>query len=1082
MRSLPRLAALLLAAALALPAAARAAEPPKALGLLAPRSIGPAVTSGRVNAIVVHPDDPTIWVIAAASGGVWKTTDNGTTFAPIFEREASYSIGAIAIDPKRPEILWVGTGEYNAQRSVGWGDGVYKSEDGGRSWRNVGLKASEHIGRIVVDPRRPDTVWVAAQGPLWGPGGDRGLFRTDDGGKSWRKVLEISENTGVTDVVLDPRDPDTVYAASWQRRRHVFTYVGGGPESALHRSTDGGATWTRLRGELPGGDLGRIGLAVSPADPTFLYATVEATGGAGGTFRSTDRGATWERRSEFTAQGMYYGQVICDPKDRERIYLMHVTTMVSTDGGKTVEPLGERNKHVDNHALWIDPADPRHLIAGCDGGIYVSHDRGARWVFASNLPIAQFYRIAVDDARPFYTVYGGTQDNNSLGGPSRSRSSRGVGSSEWFVVQGGDGFHQAVEPGNPDIVYTEYQDGGLARFHRSTGHRVAIQPLPGKGEEPYRFYWDSPLLISPHKPTRIWFAGNKVFRSDDRGDSWQVASPDLTRRIDRNRLPVMNVPQRLDTLARGQSTSFYGNVVSLDESPKREGLLYAGTDDGLVHVSEDNARTWRRIASIPGVPEGTYVGRIVASRHAEGTVYALFDNHKNADFKPYAMVSRDRGATWTSIAGDLPAGGPALSLAEDPVDPALLWIGTEYGLYATVDGGKAWHRVPGLPTIPVRDLKWQVREDDLVVGTFGRGIWIVDDPGLLRGEAAWRDQPGALLPVGDVVRRINHDGRTGSEGETPWLAANPSDDAVFVAWVKDVPKSLRRQREDAAAEKRRKGEDPGFPTADQLRAEAAEEPAQLVATITDAAGAGVRRISVPATAGLRRIPWDLRHAPTFLSGGGAPAARGGRGGRGGGGGVGMPALPGTYHVALSLRTGSTEVELAKPMAFRVRVEGEENLSDSDKGRLAGLRRRAAQSLRTLGTVQEWLDTVSTRLSALRTAVDDSPSGTAALRKEVAEAAETLRVLDVAVRGDDIAAQLVEPSPWTPVRRIQDAAYAVISGPGFPTRTRLDSLAVADAELADVLPKLRALLMETVPALERKADAAGVMATPGRLPG
>ena len=1058
------------------------ADPPKALGLLAPRAIGPAVTSGRVIAIAVHPEDRTVWYVGAASGGVWKTADNGTTFAPVFDRESSYSIGAVAIDPRRPEIVWVGTGELNAQRSVGWGDGVYKSEDGGRSWRNVGLKSSEHIGRIVVDPRRPDTVWVAAQGPLWGPGGDRGLYRTDDGGKTWRRMLATSEHTGVTDVVLDPRDPDTLYAATWQRRRHVFTYVGGGPESAIHRSTDGGATWTRLRGGLPGGDCGRIGLAVSPADPTFLYATVEAGGGAGGTFRSTDRGATWERRSDFTAQGMYYGQIICDPRDRERIYLMHVTTMVSTDGGKTVAPLGERNKHVDNHALWIDPEDPRHLIAGCDGGIYVSHTRGANWVFASNLPIAQFYRIAVDDAKPFYTVYGGTQDNNSLGGPSRGRGASGVGSADWFVVQGGDGFHQAVEPGNPDIVYTEYQDGGLARYHRSTGHRVSIQPVPGKGEEPYRFYWDSPLLISPHRPSRIWFAGNKVFRSDDRGDSWQVASPDLTRRIDRNRLPVMGAPQRLDTIARGQSTSFYGNVVSLDESPRREGLLWAGTDDGNLHVTEDGGKTWRKIAALPGVPDGTYVGRIAASRHAADTVYVLPENHKNADFKPYVLRSTDRGATWTAIQGDLPAGGPALSLAEDPVDPAILWVGTEFGLHVTVDSGATWHRVPGLPTIPVRDLKWQVGEDDLVVGTFGRGIWIVDEPGLLRGEAAWRDKPAALLPVRDGVRRISIDPRTGSEGETLWFAANPSDDAMFTAWVKDVPKSLRQRREEREAERRRKGEDPGFPTAAELRAEAAEEPASLIFAIADAGGTGVRRIVVPASSGLRRISWDLRHAPTFLAGGVSPG-RGGRGGRGGGGGgVGMPALPGEYRVSMSLRTGGVETELAKPVAFQVVVEGEERLSDTEKGRLAAMRRRAQGSLRTLTGVLEMLDTATSRLGAIRTALEESPTGTQALRKEAADLGATLREIETALRGDDIAGQLVEPSPWTPVRRIQDAAYAVIAGPGFPTKTRLDSLSVADAELAQWSPRLRTLLAEAIPALERKMDAAGVMATPGRLPG
>lgn len=1057
---------------------------PTGLGQLKPREIGPAITSGRIIALAVHPKDKSTWYAGAASGGVWKTTNNGTTFNPVFDSAGVYSIGAVAIDPVRPHVVWVGTGECNAQRSVGWGDGVYKSEDGGRTWRNMGLKSSEHIGRIVVDPNHPDTVWVAAQGPLWGPGGERGLYRTEDGGNSWRKVLDISENTGVTDVVLDPRDSKVVYAASWQRRRHVFTYVGGGVESGIHRSVDGGATWTKLRSGLPGGELGRIGLAIPPKRPDWVYATVEASNG-GGTYRTADLGNTWEKRGDTVSQGMYYGQIVCDPVDPERVFILGVANQVSDDGGRTVAPLGERNKHVDNHALWIDPDDTRHILAGCDGGIYESFDRGATWVFKSNLPIAQFYRVAVDDAKPYYHVYGGTQDNNSLGGPSRSNNPRGVGSSEWFVLQGGDGFHQAVEPGNPDIVYTEYQDGGIARLDKRTGRRVGIQPIPGPGEPPYRFYWDSPLLVSPHNPKRIWFAGNIVFRSDDRGDSWTAASPDLTKRIDRNRLPVMGAAQRLDTLARGQSTSFYGNVISLDESPKVEGLLYAGTDDGLVQATQDSGKIWRRIDSFPGVPLGTYVGRILASKHSPDRVYALFDNHKNADFAPYALRSNDRGVTWESIVGTLPKNAPALSIAEDPVDPDILYIGTEFGLYVSVDKGAGWHKVPGLPPIPVRDLKVQAREDELVVGTFGRGIWIVSNLALLRGGDRWKEKAGAVLPIRDIVVRPNFDGTTGAEGETAWFAPNPPGGATFFAWVKDGHKTMAQKREEAEAEARRQGRDPGFPTAAQLRAETAEDPARLVATILDSSGNVVRRLISPLSSGLRALRWDLRHAGHSVGGGGDN--RGGRsGGRGGGGtsgGVtpGRSALPGTYRIVLSKEVDGKESPLGDPESFRVVVDGEAELTPTERKSLDAARARVSKAQQTLGAAVEMLDRAIIRVVAIRVALDEDPMSTPALRADAARLAKELRQVDVALRGDDIASRLVEPIPWTTSRRIQDMAFNVLGTPIPPTKTRMDSLAVAEKELATVVPQLRKLVLDHLERLEKDLDIKGILHTPGRAP-
>ncbi|HYP52917.1 MAG TPA: hypothetical protein VEQ42_05220, partial [Pyrinomonadaceae bacterium] len=486
------------------------------------RLVGPAFTSGRIGDIAVHPTDPSHYYVAVASGGVWKTTNNGATWTPVFDREGSYSIGTVVLDPKNPLTVWVGTGENNSQRSVSYGDGVYRSDDGGKTWRNLGLKASEHISKIVIDPRDSNTVYVAAQGPLWGPGGDRGLYKTTDNGKTWKKILEISENTGVTDVVQDPNNPDTLYASAYQRRRHVWTLINGGPESAIHKSTDGGATWTRLRAGLPTVDMGRIGLAISPVDTNVIYATVEAADRRGGIYRSSDRGGSWERRNDYDTTAMYYGEIFADPKDVDRIYLPNVFMMVSDDGGRTLRRLGERSKHVDNHVIWINPANTNHYFVGSDGGLYESYDRGATWIFKQNLPVTQFYDVAVDNQTPFYNVYGGTQDNFSVGGPSRTRSASGITNADWFVTQGGDGFRTQVDPTDPNIVYAESQYGGLVRFDRRTGERMGIQPQVGRGEEPVRWNWDTPFIISPHKHTRLYFAANKLFRSEDRGDSWTV--------------------------------------------------------------------------------------------------------------------------------------------------------------------------------------------------------------------------------------------------------------------------------------------------------------------------------------------------------------------------------------------------------------------------------------------------------------------------------------------------------------------------------------------------------------------------------
>ncbi|MFN6202041.1 MAG: WD40/YVTN/BNR-like repeat-containing protein, partial [Acidobacteriota bacterium] len=721
-------------------------------------------------------------------------------------------------------VLWVGTGELNSQRSVGYGDGLYKSEDGGKSFRKVGLEKSEHIGRIAIDPRDSRVVYVAAQGPLWGPGGDRGLFKTIDGGKTWKNILSISEDTGVTEVVLDPRNPEILYASSWQRRRHVWTLINGGPESAIHKSTDGGVTWTKLRSGLPPGDLGRIGLAVSPVDPRVLYATVEAADTGSGIYRSTDRGATWEKMNPRIAQGMYYGQIICDPKDVDRIYLPDVIFQVSDDGGRTLRPLGERNKHVDNHTIWIDPSNTSHYLVGSDGGIYESHDRGATWHFKSNMPITQFYDVTVDQSTPFYTVCGGTQDNNTWCGPSQTNSLSGITNGDWFVTTGGDGFHVRIDPQDPNIIYSTSQYGVLVRYDRRTGERIGIQPKEGRGEPPLRWNWDSPLLISPHASSRIYFAANRLFRSDDRGDTWQAISPDLTRQIDRDSLPVMGRIWGPEAIAKHQSTSFYGNIVALAESPKKEGLIYVGTDDGLIQVTDDGGKNWRKVDQFPGVPERTFVARLLASQHDANTAYAVLNNHKSADFKPYLLKTTDAGKTWVSVAGNLPSlptTGPLWSIAEDHRRPALLFVGSEFGLFFTIDGGQRWTQLKGgLPTIAVRDLAIQRANNDLVVGTFGRGIYILDNYAPLRETTPEiLAQGGHLFGVRQAtifVEGTPFGGRgKASLGESFYTAENPPFGATFTYYLKEGLKTrrqLRREAERRLREKDPTGKDYQYPS------------------------------------------------------------------------------------------------------------------------------------------------------------------------------------------------------------------------------------------------------------------------------
>ncbi len=1056
---------------------------------LAFRSIGPALTSGRISDLAVDPTNHDVRYAAAASGGVWKTGDAGVTWTPVFDHEGSYSIGCVTVDPNRHLTVWVGSGENNSQRSVAYGDGVYRSVDGGASWENMGLKNSEHIGMIVVDPRGSDTVYVAAQGPLWGPGGDRGLYKTVDGGKTWKQALKVDENTGVSDIALDPRDPDVIYATSYQRRRRVWTLIDGGPGSAVYKSTDGGATWNKIDRGLPAVDLGRIGLAVSPVNPDVVYALVEASDGKSGFYRSEDAGSHWKKRSDYSSSSpQYYQEIVADPVDVDKVYSMDTFIMVTEDGGKSFHRMSARNKHVDNHLLWIDPTRPAHMINGCDGGLYETRDGGENWLFFANLPVTQFYKLDVDNDQPYYNVYGGTQDNNTLGGPSRTASASGIVNSDWFVTTGGDGFQSRVDPADPDIVYSESQYGGLVRYDRKNGERVDIQPQPAPGKPPLRWNWDSPLIVSPHAHTRIYFAANRLFRSDDRGDHWTAVSPDLTRQIDRNRLTVMGKVWTPEAVAKDASTSFYGTVVSLSESPAAEGVLYAGCDDGLIQVTEDGGKNWRKIERVDGVPDGTYVSYLAASRFDGNTVYATFDNHKNADFKPYVARSADLGRSWTSISGDLPARGSAYCLAEDSKDPNLLFVGTEFGVFFTGDGGKHWVQLKGgLPVIAVRDLAVQARENDLVLATFGRGFYVLDDYTPLRGLTPAQLEAGpALFPVKPAwtyVERRPLGGRgKASQGDAFYTAPNPPFGATLTYYLKEKLQTLKekRQAEEKKAEKAKsKAESaPPYPGWDELTAEAREPKPEVLLTVTDEDRNVVRRLTGATDSGFHRVSWDLRYPPSTPvrePHGGGEEEEFGRGP------TGPMAAPGRYTVSLARRVEGKETPLGEPRTFEVRPLGTSTLPPADRDSLLAFERRTARLQRAvLGAVRAASE-ASARIGALQQAWLETPNADPALRDRAQALMNRLEDIQVKLTGDPVRSAHNAPQPPSISGRVSDLVYGGWNSTGAPTGTQRDAYCYAAQEFAPVLGDLRTLVETDLRGLENEMEAAGAPWTPGRVP-
>ncbi len=889
------------------------------------RTIGPANMSGRFVDLAVNEADSYEVYAASATGGLWKTTDNGVTWRATFDRQAVHSIGAIALDQRDPRIVWVGTGEATNRQSSGWGDGVYKSTDGGATWRHVGLRDSKHVARIAIDPTNSSVVYVAVPGHLWGPNRERGLYKSSDGGATWSLVLSRDEDTGAVDVAIDPVDPNIVYAALYQRRRAPFGFVGGGEGSGLYKSTDAGRTWRRLTSGLPAGTVGRIGISIYRKDPRIVYISLEQgeryTSSIsygkrlGGVFRSEDRGETWRHMSDWNPRPAYASQIRVDPSDQSRIYMMQYS--VSDDSGKTFrEP--RQTLHGDDRTIWIDPKDSRHLVKADDGGVGISYDRGVKWLYVTSLPVSQFYHVSVSTTSPYF-VCGGLQDNGSWCGPSQTFSREGILNDDWYRVGGGDGFHNAIDTTDNRTVYSSSQYLGLTRVDLATREAKALRPTVKEGEGPKLGNWgappprvgqkippagwNSPFTISSHVPGRIYAGMAVLWTSDDRGESWRsLGNP--TSGIDRRSLRIMGQAPEPTTLSLDDGVSYYPTVSAFAESPRVPTLLYVGTDDGNVQRSRDRGVSWTDLTTkVPGVPPRTWVASVVASRHATGTVYLAYDGHQGDDYTNYLFRSTDFGDSWTSIVGDLPPARTIHAILEDPRNPRVLYLGTEFGLYVTLDGGAHWQELRGgMPTVPVNDLVIQPRENDLVLATHGRGIWIFDQVNALQELVpSVRAQPGHLFTINPATATRLTSSKAHA-GDMLFRGENPPTGALIDLWARD-----------------------GVPEGTTV-------------AIHDGAGRELTRLPVPASrnSGVVRVTWNLR----------LPDLRPGSGGdddEGGGGGLpGRVVTPGTYEARLSLGRASHARRFEVRDDPRVRLTALERRRWTDAvDRIAALYRDAA---------------------------------------------------------------------------------------------------------------------------------------------
>ena len=1045
------------------------------------RSVGPALTSGRVSDIAVNLKNPFEYYVAVASGGVWKTTNWGVEYTPVFDTQDSYSVGCVTIDPNNPNVVWVGTGENNNQRSVAYGDGVYKSTDAGKSWKNVGLKKSEHIGNIIVHPDNSDVIYVSAYGPLWSKGGERGVYMSKDGGENWQRILYVDEHTGINEIHMDPKNPDVLYATAHQRRRHVYTYVGGGPGSGMYKSTDGGSSWKKINKGLPSVEIGRIGMDISPVDNNVLYAIVEAADRKGGFYKSVDMGESWSRQSGKVTSGNYYQEIFADPVDLGTVYIMDTWMSVTKDGGKTFKNVGEDFKHVDNHAMWINPSNNNHWLIGCDGGIYETFDAAKNWDFKKNLPITQFYKVAVDNDLPFYNIYGGTQDNFTIGGPSRVNTSHGITNQDWFITHGGDGFESQVDPENPNIVYSQSQYGWLVRYDKKSGEEVGIKPIARKGEVDYKWNWDAPLAVSNHKSGRLYFAANKVFRSDDYGNSWEVISDDLSRKIDRNKLKVYDRVLSMDAVAKNGSTSPYGTIVALSESPINEDLIVIGTDDGLVQITSDGGKSWVKIDNIPGAPSQSYVNSVYTSHHDENIIYVAFNHHKYGDFKPYIFMSSDKGSSWKSISSNLPSRGSVYAIEEDHIDSGLIFCGTEFGVFFSPDNGKVWKELSnGLPTIAVRDIAIQRDMNDLVLGTFGRGFYVLDDYTLLRDVENKEISANAMImSTRDAImwEKANPLGLPGKsfQGDNFYVGENLDPVAMIDYYYGNSYKSIRDKRKATEKDLIKNKRDVNYPSYDELKAEMNESKAELLFTIRNSENHVVKKISRKPTKGFSRFQWNLRYEPTnpinlssssFYN----PFA---------GTTEGTLVEPGEYTIEMDYVVGGNITQLVEPKKFSVTLLDNTVLPAEDRNEKVKFQREVSKMRGEISSYSNILSEINNKIRYFEVAIMRLEKPLGDLLPEFNEIKEESKVINTMFYGDNVKRRLDIQQIPTASSRVGIIASEQKYSTSSPTKTHLKSFEIAKEEFLPIIPKID-LLVDRVKKLEDKMKTLGAPYTPGRF--
>jgi photosystem II stability/assembly factor-like uncharacterized protein len=1033
------------------------------------RNIGPAFMSGRIADIAIHPENNNIWYVAVGSGGVWKTKNSGTTWTPIFDDQSSYSIGCITIDENNPNVIWVGTGENIGGRHVGYGDGVYLSKDAGASWENVGLKESQHISKIIIHPENSNIIWVAAQGPLWSKGGDRGLYKSIDGGKNWKKTLGDSDWTGVTDIIIDPRNPDRLYAATWQRHRNVAAYMGGGPGTAIYKSENGGATWEKLTNGLPKSNMGKIGLAISPQKPDVLYAAIELDRRKGGVYKSVDRGASWNKQSDAVSGATgphYYQELYACPHQFDKLYLVDVRMQVSEDGGKTFNRMKEEFKHSDNHSVAFRKDDPNYLLVGTDGGIYETFDLTEHWRYIPNLPITQFYKVAVDDAEPFYNIYGGTQDNNTQGGPSRTDDVSGIRNADWEVVLFADGHQPATEPGNPDIVYAEWQQGNLVRVDRTTGEMVYIQPQPEEGEDYERFNWDAPILVSPHKPTRIYHASQRVWKSEDRGDSWTAISGDLTKNQNRIDLPIMDKKWSYDSPWDLSAMSNYNTITSLAESPVQEGLIYAGTDDGIIQVTENGGANWRKIMidDLPGVPSTAFVNDIKADLYDANTAYVVLDNHKFGDLNPYVYKTTDKGKSWKSLKGNLPDRTLLWRIVQDHEKKDLMFLATEFGIYFTINGGEKWIKLAGdVPTISFRDLAIQRHENDLVGASFGRGFYILDDYSVLRNVSEEQlKQEATLFPTRKAwwyIQRSRLGGEKGSQGAQLYAAPNPPFGAVFTYYLSEEYKTIGDVRKEREKELTKENRDIPFPGWEKLDKELMQEEPNLILTVKDLDGNVMRKIEGPAKKGFHRVSWNLRTASKRAvridekETNREPE--------------GYMVAPGKYTVSLSKQIDGVVTKLSEPIEFEVVQMRKGALVGSTPEEVVEFWKKLETMQGKLNAASITLNEAKEKLNAISKALSRAEVAPGDINSRIYELKTALGKIELQFYGSKAKGEVGEKNNPTVYGRLGVAQTGTTSSTYGPTATHKMSLEIAQEEFNKLKLELTDIVENKIPIIENE---------------